>query len=106
MVGIDSSANRGTHLPWGGHKSTSNRISNPSAWRRQYSSDELSALLANRFQSMFNGSNAIFNSIITYPMNLAIDAPVLAPILQACNGTGITAVDLQTQSGRSTPTDS
>ena len=42
VLGIDYSANRSTHLPWGGYNSTSNRNFIPSAMRRQYTSDELS----------------------------------------------------------------
>ena len=58
VLGIDYSANRSTHLPWGGYNSTSNRNFIPSAIRRQYTSDELSNLVANPFQPMFNGPGA------------------------------------------------
>jgi hypothetical protein len=61
VLGIDYSANRSTHLPWGGYNSTSNRNFIPSAIRRQYTSDELSNLVANPFQPMFNGPGAVFN---------------------------------------------
>lgn len=61
VLGIDYSANRSTHLPWGGYNSTSNRNFIPSAIRRQYTSDELSNLVTNPFQPMFNGPAATFN---------------------------------------------
>ncbi len=61
VLGIDYSANRSTHLPWGGYNSTSNRNFIPSAVRRQYTSDELSALVTNPFQPLFNGPSATFN---------------------------------------------
>ncbi len=61
VLGIDYSANRSTHLPWGGYNSTSNRNFIPSAIRRQYTSDELSNLVTNPFQPMFNGPGAVFN---------------------------------------------
>lgn len=61
VIGIDYSANRSTHLPWGGYNSTSNRNFIPSAVRRQYTSDQLSALVANPFQPLFSGSSATFN---------------------------------------------
>ena len=49
VLGIDYSANRSTHLPWGGYNSTSNRNFIPSTMRRQYTSDELSNLVTNPF---------------------------------------------------------
>jgi len=61
VLGIDYSANRSTHLPWGGYNSTSNRNFIPSALRRQSTSDQLSALVNNPFQPLFNGPGAIFN---------------------------------------------
>ncbi len=61
VLGLDYSANRSTHLPWGGYNSTSNRNFIPSAIRRQYTSDELSNLVTNPFQPMFNGPGAVFN---------------------------------------------
>jgi hypothetical protein len=61
VLGIDYSANRSTHLPWGGYSSTSNRNFIPSAVRRQYTSDELSNLVPNPFQPMFSGPGAVFN---------------------------------------------
>jgi hypothetical protein len=61
VIGIDYSANRSTHLPWGGYSSTSNRNFVPSAIRRQYTSDQLSALVNNPFQPYFSGPTATFN---------------------------------------------
>ncbi|HEX5235824.1 MAG TPA: TonB-dependent receptor [Silvibacterium sp.] len=61
VIGVDYSANRSTHLPWGGYNSTSNRNFIPSSVRRQYTSDQLNALVDNPFQSMFSGPTAIFN---------------------------------------------
>ena len=61
VLGIDYSANRTTHLPWGGYNSTSNRNFIPSGLRRQTTSDQLSALVTNPFQPLFNGPGAIFN---------------------------------------------
>ncbi|MGC2583560.1 MAG: hypothetical protein WA399_15755, partial [Acidobacteriaceae bacterium] len=61
VLGIDYSANRSTHLPWGGYSSTSNRNFIPSNVREQYTSDQLSALVPNPFQPLFSGPNAIFN---------------------------------------------
>lgn len=61
VIGIDYSASRSTHLPWGGYNSTSNRNFIPSAIRRQYTSDQLAELKANPFKSLFTGPSAIFN---------------------------------------------
>jgi hypothetical protein len=61
VLGIDYSANRSTHLPWGGYNSTSNRNFIPSAVRRQHDSNYLSTLVANPFAPMFSGSNPTFN---------------------------------------------
>ncbi len=61
VLGIDYSANRSTHLPWGGYSSTSNRNYISSSVRRQYTSDDLNALVDNPFQQMFSGSSAMFN---------------------------------------------
>ena len=61
VIGIDYSANRSTHLPWGGYSSTSNRNFIPSAVRTQYTSDELSNLVTNPFQPMFSGPSPTFN---------------------------------------------
>ena len=61
VLGIDYSANRSTHLPWGGYSSTSNRNFIPSNIREQYTSDQLNGLVDNPFQPMFSGPGAIFN---------------------------------------------
>lgn len=61
VLGIDYSANRSTHLPWGGSNSTSNRNFIPSAVREQYTSDQLAGLVDNPFQPLFSGAGAIFN---------------------------------------------
>ena len=61
VLGINYSANRSTHLPWGGYSSTSNRNFIPSSLRRQHNSDDLASLVDNPFQSLFAGSTAIFN---------------------------------------------
>ncbi len=61
VLGIDYSANRSTHLPWGGYNSTANRNFIPSNTRRQYTSDDLNALVDNPFQPLFSGPGAIFN---------------------------------------------
>ncbi|MBT9330104.1 TonB-dependent receptor [Acidipila sp. 4G-K13] len=61
VIGIDYSASRSTHLPWGGYSSTSNRNFIASSVRRQYTSDELANLVTNPFQPYFSGTSAIFN---------------------------------------------
>ncbi|WP_446742640.1 TonB-dependent receptor domain-containing protein [Silvibacterium acidisoli] len=61
VLGIDYSANHSTHLPWGGYNSTSNRNFIPSDVRRNYTSDQLNALVNNPFQPLFSGANAQFN---------------------------------------------
>ena len=61
VLGINYSANRSTHLPWGGYSSTSNRNFIPSAIRRQHNSDDLAGLVDNPFQSLFAGPTATFN---------------------------------------------
>jgi hypothetical protein len=61
VLGINYSASRSTHLPWGGYSSTSNRNFIPSPVREQYTSEDLSSLVSNPFQSLFAGPNAIFN---------------------------------------------
>jgi hypothetical protein len=74
-IGVDYSANRSTHLPWGGYSSTRNRnfISsdvlaqlvnqlNPTHDPANKSvSDLLGSAVTNPFQSLFTGPNAIFN---------------------------------------------
>jgi Carboxypeptidase regulatory-like domain/TonB dependent receptor len=73
VISADYSANRSTHLPWGG--ATRNRDFLPAAIRQQLVaqlnpthdpantavSDLLSGTVQNPFQSLFVGSNAIFN---------------------------------------------
>jgi hypothetical protein len=61
VIGADYSASRSTHLPWGGYSSTRNRNFIPSAVRRLLTSENLSDSVANPFQSLFVGPNAIFN---------------------------------------------
>lgn len=61
VIGIDYSANRSTHLPWGGYSSTSNRNFISSNVREQYTSDQLSQLVDNPFQALFSGPSASFN---------------------------------------------
>ncbi len=81
VVSADYSANRSTHLPWGGAsgETTRNRDYIPSALRRQfsqqgdcnpdgtvnfsqlYSYNNLHCLVTNPFYSMFQGPNATFN---------------------------------------------
>ncbi len=68
VISADYSANRSTHLPWGG--ATRNRDILPASIRGQVTSALLSAMVANPFYSMFQGPNAIFNepeSIYNYP---------------------------------------
>jgi hypothetical protein len=71
VISADYSANRSTHLPWGG--ATRNRDFLPASVRNQIiaaaandplgrsPSELLSAMVANPFQPMFQGPNAIFN---------------------------------------------
>jgi hypothetical protein len=61
VLGVDYSANRSTHLPWGGYSSTSNRNFIASSVRSQYTSDELNGLVDNPFQPMFSGPSPTFN---------------------------------------------
>ncbi len=61
VLGINYSANRSTHLPWGGYSSTNNRNFIPSAVRQQYTSEQLASLVNNPFQGLFSGPGAIFN---------------------------------------------
>ena len=76
-IGIDYSANRSTHLPWGGYSSTRNRNYIPSDLLSQISAQQhaldpncdadscvsnyLAQPVANPFQPLFTGSTAIFN---------------------------------------------
>jgi Carboxypeptidase regulatory-like domain len=59
VISADYSANRSTHLPWGG--ATRNRDSLPTAARSMCDSTCQSSLVPNPFQAMFTGPNAIFN---------------------------------------------
>jgi len=52
-ISADYSANRSTHLPWGGYSSTRNRNYVPSWLRRQYTTAELNNPVANPFQCLF-----------------------------------------------------
>jgi len=81
VVSVDYSANRSTHLPWGGASgaTTRNRDFISSAVRRRFSQDgqcnddgtvdfsqlysynNLHCLVTNPFYSMFQGPNAVFN---------------------------------------------
>lgn len=67
VVSADYSANRSTHLPWGGagDVTTSDRNFIPSSVRRQYNTlalyNQLQDTVANPFQPLFSGPNAIFN---------------------------------------------
>jgi hypothetical protein len=61
VVGVDYSANRSTHLPWGSWGFTRNRNFISTDIRSQYTSDQLSALVPNPFQPLFTGPKAIFN---------------------------------------------
>jgi hypothetical protein len=59
VISADYSANRSTHLPWGG--ATRNRDSLPTAARNLCDSTCQSSLVPNPFQAMFTGPNAVFN---------------------------------------------
>jgi hypothetical protein len=92
VVSVDYSANRSTHLPWGGAAgaTTRNRDYIPSTLRRQFSQDgscnadgtvnfsqlysynNLHCLVDNPFYSMFQGPNAIFDE----PDSLYNDAQI------------------------------
>ncbi len=61
VVAADYSANRSTHLPWGSWGFTRNRNFISTDVRSQYTSDDLSNLVANPFQPLFTGPKAIFN---------------------------------------------
>ena len=76
-IGIDYSANRSTHLPWGGYASTRNRnfvssdllsqisaqlhAQDPNCDADSCVSNYLAQPVNNPFQSLFTGSTAIFN---------------------------------------------
>jgi carboxypeptidase family protein/TonB-dependent receptor-like protein len=59
VISADYSANRSTHLPWGG--ATRNRDTLPTAARNLCGSGCQSNLVPNPFQGMFTGPNAVFN---------------------------------------------
>jgi hypothetical protein len=59
VISADYSANRSTHLPWGG--ATRNRDTLPTAARNLCDSTCQSSLVPNPFQSMFVGPTAVFN---------------------------------------------
>ena len=59
VISADYSANRSTHLPWGG--ATRNRDTLPTAARNRCDSTCQSSLVPNPFQGMFTGPNAVFN---------------------------------------------
>ena len=59
VISADYSANRSTHLPWGG--ATRNRDTLPTAARNPRDSTCQSSLVPNPFQGMFTGPNAVFN---------------------------------------------
>lgn len=59
VISADYSANRSTHLPWGG--ATRNRDTLPTAARNLCDSGCQSNLVPNPFQGMFTGPNAVFN---------------------------------------------
>jgi hypothetical protein len=62
VIEIDYSANRSTHLPWGGFAaSTRNQNYIPTSVEQQYTSDQLATPVANPFLPLFVGPNAIFN---------------------------------------------
>lgn len=52
-ISADYSANRSTHLPWGGYSSTRNRNFIPSSLRRQFTSNDLFNTAPNPFQCFF-----------------------------------------------------
>ncbi|HEV8038015.1 MAG TPA: TonB-dependent receptor [Bryobacteraceae bacterium] len=62
VVSVDYSANRSTHLSWGSYGTgTRNQNFIPSSIAKNYTTDQLNALVPNPFQSFFVGPNAIFN---------------------------------------------
>jgi hypothetical protein len=61
VIAADYSANRSTHLPWGSWGFTRNRNFVATGIRSQYTSDQLTTLVANPFQPLFAGPNATFN---------------------------------------------
>jgi Carboxypeptidase regulatory-like domain/TonB dependent receptor len=62
VVSVDYSANRSTHLSWGSFAAgTRNRNFIPTDIRQNYTTAQLNSLVANPFQPLFVGPNAIFN---------------------------------------------
>jgi hypothetical protein len=62
VVAVDYSANRSTHLSWGSYATgTRNQNFIPSSVAKNYTTEQLNALVPNPFQSLFVGPNAIFN---------------------------------------------
>lgn len=61
VVAADYSANRSTHLPWGSWGFSRNRNFISTGVRSQYTSSQLSTLVANPFLPLFVGPNAKFN---------------------------------------------
>ena len=66
VIEIDYSANRSTHLPWGGFAaSTRNRNYIPTNVEDKYTSDQLATPVPNPFLPLFSGPNAIFNEPVS-----------------------------------------
>jgi hypothetical protein len=66
VIEVDYSANRSTHLPWGGFAaSTRNQNYIPTSVEEHYTSDQLASPVPNPFQSLFTGPNAIFNQPVS-----------------------------------------
>lgn len=58
VISVNYVANRSTHLPWAG---TQNRNFISSSVRSQYTTAQLNSPVANPFESLFSGPDAIFN---------------------------------------------
>ena len=66
VIEVDYSANRSTHLPWGGFAaSTRNRNFIPTSVEQHYTSDQLATPVTNPFLPLFVGPNAIFNEPVS-----------------------------------------
>jgi hypothetical protein len=61
VIGVDYSANRSTHLPWGSWGATRNRNFISTDTRKNFTSAQLESLVPNPFQALFSGPSAIFN---------------------------------------------
>ena len=73
VIGVDYSANRSNHLPWGGFAaSTRNRNYIPTSVEQNYTSDQLATPVPNPFQALFTGPNAIFNEPVSRYNNATI----------------------------------